>query len=132
MPRFLRVFLISLVTFFALDLVWLGVVAADFYQRQLASLLRPDVLWLPAVLFYLVYLVALTLLVTLPAVERRSIGRAAASGALFGLAAYSAFDLTGLALLRDFPVAVVAADLTWGTALSAVVASAGAWVGLRR
>jgi len=132
MPRPLRVFLICLLTFFALDLVWLGVVAADFYQRQFAALLRPDVLWLPAVLFYLVYLIALTLLVTLPAVERRSIGRAAASGALFGLAAYSAFDLTGLALLRDFPVAVVVADLTWGTALSAVVASVGAWVGLRR
>ncbi|MGE0552843.1 MAG: DUF2177 family protein [Gemmatimonadales bacterium] len=132
MPRSLRVFLTSLVAFFALDLVWLGLVAADFYQRQLAALLRPDVLWLPAVLFYLVYLVALTALVTLPAVERGSVGRAAWSGALFGLAAYSAFDLTGLALLRDFPVAVVAVDLAWGTTLSAVVASVGARVGLGR
>ncbi|MEZ4585147.1 MAG: DUF2177 family protein [Gemmatimonadales bacterium] len=132
MPRSLKVFLTSLLTFFALDLVWLGLVAADFYQRQLAALLRPDVLWLPAVLFYLVYLVALTVLVTLPAVERGSVRRAAWFGGLFGLAAYSAFDLTGLALLRDFPIVVVVVDLAWGTTLSAVVASVGARVGLLR
>ena len=49
----------------------------------------------------------------------------AATGALFGLAAYAAFDLTSLALLKDFPSGVVLVDLAWGTVLTASVSAAG-------
>ncbi|MFN0180304.1 MAG: DUF2177 family protein [Gemmatimonadales bacterium] len=121
---FLKMYGVGVVTFFALDLLWLGLVAKDFYQQQIGQLMRPDVRWLPAVLFYLIFVAALVVFVAAPAVERQSVGRAVAFGAFFGLAAYAAFDLTALALLRDFPVRVAVVDLAWGAVLSATVSAA--------
>lgn len=112
-------------TMFALDLLWLGVVAKGFYARHLGSLLRPDVQWVPAVLFYAIYVVAVGVFVVIPAVERQSLGRAIGMGAFFGLAAYATYDLTSLALIRDFSVRVVIVDLAWGAVLTAIAASAG-------
>ncbi|MGE3618239.1 MAG: DUF2177 family protein [Gemmatimonadales bacterium] len=120
---FLRMYGVALVTCFAVDLLWLGVIARNFYQRHLGSLMRPDVNWGAAALFYLVYVPALVVFVAAPAVERQSVGRAVVFGAFFGFAAYSAFDLTGLALLRDFPLKVAVADLAWGATLSATVSA---------
>lgn len=129
---FLKMYAVGVVSFFALDLVWLGVLAKGFYQRQMGPLMRPDVQWLPAVLFYLVYVAALVVFVAGPAAERQSVGRALGYGSFFGLAAYAAFDLTGLALLKGFPVSAALVDLAWGAFLSAavsavVVLSARAW-----
>jgi len=127
---FLRMYAVGVVSCFGIDLVWLGVVAKGFYQRQMGHLMRPDVQWAPAALFYLVYVAALVVFVAAPAAEHRSLGRAVAYGAFFGLAAYAAFDLTGLALLEGFPVGAALVDLAWGAFLSAVV-SAAAVLGAR-
>ncbi|MBX7117543.1 MAG: DUF2177 family protein [Gemmatimonadaceae bacterium] len=121
----LKLYLACLAVFFALDLTWLGVVAKGFYQQQLGHLTRPDVIWWAAILFYLIYVAAIVVLCVAPAVEKGSLARALALGALFGLAAYAAFDLTSLALLKDFPVRAVVVDLAWGTALTATVSAAG-------
>jgi len=124
MIGFLKMYGIGVATCFAIDLVWLGGIARGFYQRQLGHLLRPDVQWVPAVLFYLVYVAAIVVFVAAPAAERQSIGRALGYGAFFGLAAYAAFDLTSLALLREFPLAVALVDLAWGSLLTATVSGA--------
>jgi uncharacterized membrane protein len=120
---FLKMYAVGIVTFFALDLLWLGVVAKGFYQRRMGHLMRPDVQWVPAVLFYLLFVAALVVFVAGPAAERQSVGRAIGYGAFFGLAAYAAFDLTGMALLKDFPVSVALVDLAWGAFLSATVSA---------
>ena len=120
-----KVYAASLMVFFALDLTWLGVVAKAFYRAQMGHLMRPDVQWPAALLFYLIYVAAIVILCVAPAVEKQSVGRAAALGAVFGLAAYAAFDLTSLALLKDFPSKVVLVDLVWGTVLTAAVSAAG-------
>jgi uncharacterized membrane protein len=129
---FLKMYAVGVVTCFAVDLLWLGVVAKGFYQRQLGQLMRPDVQWLPAVLFYLMFVAALVVFVAAPAAERQSVGRAIGYGAFFGLAAYAAFDLTGLALFKDFPALAAVVDMAWGAFLSAtvsatIVLSARAW-----
>ena len=121
--RFLKMYAVGIVTFFAVDLLWLGVVAKGFYQQRMGHLMRPDVQWVPAVLFYLLFVAALVVFVAGPAAERQSVGRAIGYGAFFGLAAYAAFDLTGLALLKDFPVSVALVDLAWGALLSATVSA---------
>ncbi len=112
-------------TMLALDLLWLGVIAKDFYARHMGTLLRPDVKWVPALLFYALYLTAVIVFVVLPAAERKSLGWAMGMGAFFGLAAYATYDLTSLALIRDFPLRVVLVDLAWGTALTALVSGVG-------
>lgn len=127
----LRIYAACVAVFFALDLLWLGVVAKGFYRAQMGHLLRPDVRWGAALSFYLIYVAAIVVLCVAPAVEKQSIGRALALGALFGLAAYAAFDLTSLALLKEFPVKVVFVDLAWGMVLTAAVSAAGYWTALR-
>ena len=119
--QFLKLYATAIVVFFALDLSWLGVVAKKFYADQLGHLTRPDVQWGAAILFYLIYVAAIIVLCVKPGLERDSVGRAVALGALFGLAAYAAFDLTSLALLKDFPLKVAVVDLAWGTVLTGTV-----------
>lgn len=122
---FLKVFAATGATMFVLDLLWLGVIAKGLYAKHMGTLLRPDVKWVPALLFYLLYVTAVVVFVVMPAAERRSLGRAMALGAFFGLAAYATYDLTSLALIRDFPLIIVLVDLAWGVALTTVAASAG-------
>ncbi len=49
-------------------------------------------------------------------------------GALFGFLAYATYDLTNLATLRGYTVTVALVDMAWGTALTAVSATAGMWM----
>lgn len=120
----LKLYLSSLVVCFTVDILWLGVFAKGFYDRQMGHLLRADVQWVPAVLFYLIYVAALIVFVVQPAVEKQSLQRAIGYGAFFGIAAYAAFDLTSLALLKDFPLTIALVDLAWGATLSATVCGA--------
>ena len=51
--QFLKLYGVGAVVCFGLDVLWLGVLARTFYQNQLGYLMRPDVRWVPALLFYL-------------------------------------------------------------------------------
>jgi uncharacterized membrane protein len=128
---FLKAYAASLVTFLVLDFAWLGLIARGFYRNRLGHLLSPDVRWLPAVLFYLLFVAAVLVFAVMPAVERGSLSRAVILGGFFGVVAYATYDLTNLATMRDFPSLVAAVDLTWGCALSAVVAAVGYLVAAR-
>lgn len=125
---FLKLYASSIAICFAIDILWLGVFAKKFYDQQMGHLLRADVQWIPAVLFYLIYVAALIVFVTQPALEKQSLPRALGYGAFFGIAAYAAFDLTSLALLKGFPLTIAIVDLTWGAVLSATVCGAGYWM----
>lgn len=127
--QFLKLYAATAVVFFAIDLTWLGVVAKKFYNEQMGHLTRPDVQWWAAILFYLIYVAAILVLCVKPGLERDSMGRAVAMGALFGLAAYAAFDLTALALFKDFPLKGAVVDLAWGTCLTATVSGASFLIG---
>lgn len=135
MMNFLKLYGVALVVCFSLDLLWLGIVAKDLYARHIGHLMRSDIQWVPGVLFYAVYVAAMIVFVVMPALEKGSMIRAVGLGAFFGLAAYAAFDLTCLALFRDFPVSIALIDLAWGTTLTAVVSAAaygaGVFMGLR-
>jgi uncharacterized membrane protein len=82
---FFKLYGVALITFFAMDLLWLGVVARGFYQTHMGHLMKPSVNWAAAVAFYLLFLVGLVVLVIWPAVERESFAHAVLLGALFGL-----------------------------------------------
>ena len=83
---------------------------------------------LAAGLFYVIYIVGLVVFVVQPAVADKSVIYAATRGALFGLVAYSTFDLTSQAVFKDWPVKVTAVDLLWGTLLTAGVCSLATWL----
>lgn len=131
---FLKLYAATAAVFFAIDLVWLGVVASGFYDRHLGHLLASEVRWGAALLFYALFIAALLVFAVLPGLEAGSLGRTLLLGGFFGLVAYATFDLTSLALFEDFPVIVAVVDMIWGTVLSAVVCAAGwqvgRWLGL--
>ena len=120
--RAMGTYAITLLIFFAIDLVWLGVVAKNFYRQHIGHLMSPDVNWGAAVLFYAVYIGGIVLFAIKPAIEAGNASRALVYGAAFGFIAYATYDLTNQATMRDWPVLVTVVDLAWGTVLTATVA----------
>ncbi len=122
---FLWAYVASLFSFLLLDFAWLGLIARGFYRQQLGHLLSPDVRWIPAIIFYLLFVSAVLVFAVMPAVERGSLARAVGLGGFFGIVAYATYDLTNLATLRGFPALVTLVDIAWGCLLTATVAAVG-------
>jgi uncharacterized membrane protein len=118
---FLKLFFIALPVFFIIDMVWLVFVAKNFYQKQIGFLMKPDINWLAAIVFYLLFIAGLVTFVISPAVEKESWVHALLFGALFGLITYATYDLTNLATIKDWPLLVTIVDLIWGTVLAASI-----------
>lgn len=118
---FIKLYFIALPVFLALDMVWLGLVAKDFYAKQLGYLMKANVSWAPAILFYLLFIVGLVIFVIIPALDKNSWKEALLLGALFGLITYATYDLTNLATVKSWPLLVTGIDLLWGAVLSAAV-----------
>lgn len=119
--QFIKLYAIAVPVFFALDLLWLGVIAKPFYFRHLGYLLREKVIWWAAIAFYLLFLIGLIVFVIGPAVESGSIRRALLLGCFFGFITYQTYELTNYALVKDWPPIVVVVDIAWGTILSGSV-----------
>ena len=117
----IKLYAIALPVFFAIDMAWLGLVANKFYKSHIGFLMKSDINWVAAGLFYLLFVIGLVLFVIAPAVEKGSWTRAILYGALFGLIAYATYDLTNLATLKGWPLLVTLVDLTWGAVLAASV-----------
>lgn len=124
-----KLYVSTLVVFLVLDFAWLGIVARGFYRDRLSPLMRSDVLWPAAGAFYLLFVAALIVFVVVPSLERESLARAATFGAFFGLVTYATYDLTNLAVMRDFPGVVAFVDMAWGTILGSGVATVSHWIG---
>jgi len=125
MLYYLKLYLATLVAFFAIDMVWLGLVARSFYRRHLGFLLAPNPNWLAAIIFYLLFILGILLFVVLPGLKGNSLRTTLLYAALFGLITYATYDLTNLATVKNWPVLVTVVDLIWGTVLSVAVS----WVG---
>jgi uncharacterized membrane protein len=125
MTRLFLAYTGALLTFVALDLLWLGFVVKGYYQAQVGPLLLATPNWIAAALLYLAYAGGIVFFVILPALEAGSLARALGAGALFGLVVYGVYDLTNLATLRGWTVGVAVADILWGAAVTAAAAGAG-------
>lgn len=120
---FFKLFFIAFPVFFAIDMVWLGLIAKDFYRGQIGALMKTDVNWTAAIIFYLIFIAGLVVFVISPAVEKGSWMHALFFGALFGLVCYATYDLTNLAVAKDWPILVTIVDLAWGAAIAASVST---------
>ena len=127
----LKLYCIAVPIFFAIDMVWLGVAAKNFYAKHVGFLMKANVNWAAAILFYLLFIAGLVVFVVAPAIEKGSWVRALLFGALFGLVTYATYDLTNLATLKDWPLVVTVVDLIWGTALAASVSVATYFIAAR-
>ena len=111
------------IVFAGMDAVWLGVMTPRLYRPALGEHLAPRFDLVAAATFYVIYVTGLVVLAVMPAIEKRSLARAIAFGAVLGLAAYGAYDLTNQATLRGWDFRLSLADMIWGAVASAVAAS---------
>ena len=116
---FLKLYGLAFIVFFAIDLFWLGVVAKNLYQKQIGHLLKADVNWVAAIVFYLLFIAGLVFFVLLPNAVDSNVWKVLLTGAAFGFITYATYDLTNLATLKDWPIQITIIDLAWGTFLGA-------------
>lgn len=123
--KYLPLYLLIIPVFFAFDLVWLGVVAADLYENQIGFLLADTINWDAAVIFYLLYIAGIVYFAIAPGIAKNSLKYCMISAALFGFLAYATYDLTNLATVEGWPIKITIIDLIWGTTLTSLTALSG-------
>lgn len=114
-------YIVAAAVFCLVDFVWLAFVGKQLYDDRLGSLLADKPNIGAAVVFYAIFVAGLLYFVIHPAVADASLGKALLAGAFFGFVTYATWDLTNLAVMRDFPVSIVPIDMAWGTVLAASV-----------
>ena len=115
-------YLIAIVVFFAIDLLWLGWIARNFYRQKICFLLAEQVNWPAAVIFYLLYIGGILFFAVLPAMRDQKWQTAVLHGAVLGLVSYATYDLTNQATLKGWPLQVTLVDIGWGIFLTGSVA----------
>ena len=124
MSRVLTAYLATLAAMLALDFGWLTA-TSGIYRQAVGPLLLAQPNLGAAAAFYLVYVAGVVGLVVAPALKRREWPAVALRAAGFGLVAYATYDLTNLATLKGFPMAIAAMDMAWGLVITALSACAG-------
>ena len=123
--QWIKAYPLTLLVFLAVDFLWLGFIAKGFYQRHLGQFFSEEVNWAAAFLFYLLFVFGMMFFVISPALKDHSVTQALLLGGIYGLVTYATYDLTNLALLKDWPLTIVVVDILWGIVLSSIVSTAG-------
>lgn len=122
MKTIIIAYLSSLVPMLVVDFVWLITMSKLFYSVHLSHLMSGSPKLLPALIFYLIYAFGVAVFIILPAINNQGgIGKVFLLGALFGLVAYSTYDLTNQATLKDWPIIVTMVDIFWGALVTGIV-----------
>jgi uncharacterized membrane protein len=119
----IKLYFIALPVFFAIDFIWLALVARKFYVAQLGLLMKTNINWAAAITFYLLFIVGLVIFAIAPAIEKKSLASAVIMGGLFGFFTYATYDLTNLATLKNWPLGVTIVDMIWGVVLAGSVST---------
>jgi uncharacterized membrane protein len=124
MTKLILSYLIMAGILLVLDLIWIGIIAREFYRNGLGYLMAENINMAAAFGFYVIYSIGLYVFVVQPALGSGDWQKAAMMGAIFGLVAYATYDLTNLAVVKGFPVNIALVDMAWGAGVSAVTAAA--------
>lgn len=123
--KYILAYVSTTIIFLAIDAVWLGIMAKNFYAEQLGDLMAKNIKFQIAAIFYLVYTVGIVVFAIAPALEAEKIILALGYGALFGFLAYGTYDFTNMATIKNWPTIVSVVDIIWGTFITSVSASLG-------
>ena len=121
--QFAIAYTVAAAVFLALDAVWLTTMADRLYRPAIGHLMLDRFALGPALVFYAIYIAGVVRFCVMPALAGRGWSAALGSGALFGLVAYSTYDLTNQATLKGWPWQLTVADLCWGTVATAATAA---------
>ncbi len=117
---FFKTFGLSVVAFTVLDFLWFKFVVKDFNLKELAEIGRIkngefDILFGPAIVTYLLMALAMAMFVVPTFMESDPWWKTFLFGAALGLIIYGIFDLTNLAILKNYPIKFMMVDMAWGT-----------------
>lgn len=115
---YIRNFIITFIVFMTIDLIWLGVVAKNLYNKYLGYIMTKNINWMAAIIFYMIFVIGMLLFVIQPALAKDSVQYLILYGMAYGFITYATYDLTNLATLKDWPLEITIIDLIWGTTLS--------------
>ena len=125
MTKYISDYLAVFLSMFLVDMLWLRVIAESWYQEGMGELLSESPNLLAAAAFYLLFPVGLVLFAVLPGAAQTSLFKAVGMGALFGFFAYATYDLTNLAVVKNWPLGLSILDMAWGTVASGIASAAG-------
>jgi uncharacterized membrane protein len=111
--------------FFAVDILWLSVIAIGFYRSEIGPLLLEKFNLAPAGIFYLFYVAGIVGFAIVPALQAQSWVWALVAGLALGLIAYGTYDMSNLATLKGWSAKLSIVDMLWGGTLTAAAAVAG-------
>jgi uncharacterized membrane protein len=129
MIRYVATYLATFVVMLGIDAVWLSVMSGPLYRANLGDLLAENFRPVPAILFYVLFVIGVVVFVVPSDDGPRNLPRIAMFGALFGLFCYATYDLTNYATLRTWSLTVTLADMAWGAVLTALGGTLGTVLG---
>jgi uncharacterized membrane protein len=119
--KYVWVYLIATAIFFAVDMLWLGLIAKNLYRQKLGFILSDEVNWAAAIIFYLIYIGGILFFAVTPGLKESSWQTALFNGAIFGFMCYATYDLTNMATIKNWPLSIVVIDIIWGAVLTGTV-----------
>jgi uncharacterized membrane protein len=131
MTKTVTAYLITILSFVAIDMVWLLFVARGTYVAEMGELLRKQPNMTAALAFYIVYAAGLVFFAVMPGLKSNSVGEAMMLGAALGFVAYATYDLTGLSVLQGFGLKIALIDLVWGSVVSSLACGVASWAVLK-
>jgi uncharacterized membrane protein len=128
MLKYLGIYFLFLIPLIVIDMIWLLVIAKKMYQSEMGDLMAGEPNLVAGIAFYVLYAIGICIFVLVPALSKQSWFDAVLYGALFGFFCYMTYDLTNLAVIRNFPTQLAFIDMAWGTFVTATVSGFAYWV----
>jgi uncharacterized membrane protein len=127
----MKVFLILVPIFLAIDLFWLGIIMSGFYKSELGLLARrtgEDLapIWWAAFLVYILIPLGIVLFALPRVPQDGSVASALGWGFIYGIILYGVYDFTNYSLVDKWPLRMTLVDIIWGgviCGLATVIAS---------
>lgn len=132
--KLILLYLLTIPVFAAMDILWLGLIGRNIYKKYLGHLMAENTTWSAAILFYLFFIGGILYFAVLPALKEGNFSTAVINGAVYGFITYMTYELTNMAVIKDWAWGIVPIDIIWGTVLCMGVATAsfgiGKWLGV--
>ncbi|RBP51662.1 DUF2177 family protein [Arenicella xantha] len=113
-----------LVSFLAIDSVWISLVVIPLYTQEVGHLMASESNAIAAVLFYLIY-AAGALFICREAMQENSMSGTFLNGAVAGGLAYGTYAFTNFAVLDGWSWILVVSDVAWGLVITGTACCVG-------
>ena len=118
--KLMILFIVTILSVFIMDMIWLGVIAKNIYAQNIGSLLRKSgdsmtPIWWAAIVVYVCITLGILFFV-LPKAQGDYF-LAVSGGVVLGLVTYGIYDFTNYSILANWPWKITLIDFIWGMVL---------------